>query len=99
MILYMAHIRWQDNIPNTEGLRIRDTTGVEAFLMIALFCWTRHAVHMNDNRIPKTCSYSQLEHGVRGLGGQRKRYKDVLKANMKACGMAPKDLGELSARV
>ena len=40
---------------------------------------------MEDNRLPKQVFYSQLEQGTRSHGGQRKRYKDVLKSNLKAC--------------
>ena len=35
--------------------------------------------------------YSALANGARSRGGQRKRYKDSLKDNMKPCNMAPKD--------
>lgn len=40
---------------------------------------------MKDDRIPKQILFSQLEQGSRTAGGQRKRYKDLLKANFKAC--------------
>ena len=40
---------------------------------------------MSDDRLPKQVFYSQLKEGKRIRGGQKKRYKDVLKANMKKC--------------
>ena len=51
---------------------------------------------MNDYRIPKRIFYSQLAHGTRTCGGQYKRYKDTLKANMKTCGIPS---AELESRV
>ena len=38
---------------------------------------------------------SALEEGIRSRGGQRKRYKDTLKANLKRCDIAPTELEEL----
>ena len=40
----------------------------------------------------KCSRYSQLEQGTRSHGGQRKRYKDVLKSNLKACNINQHDL-------
>ena len=44
----------------------------------------------------EACFYSQLEHGTRSRGGQRKRYKDMLKHNLKACSIDPKELETLA---
>ena len=38
---------------------------------------------MSDSRIPKQLLYSELSHGARKVGGQRKRFKDSLKAYLK----------------
>ena len=46
-------------------------------------CWTGHVVRMPDHRLPKQLLYSQLENGKWNIGGQQKRFKDVLKANFK----------------
>ena len=54
--------------------------------------WTGHVIRMEDNRLPKQVFYSQLEQGTRSHGGQRKRYKDVLKSNLTACNIDPHDL-------
>ena len=40
---------------------------------------------MEDCRLPKQIFYSQLKEGKRKRGGQKKRFKDTLKANMKKC--------------
>ena len=54
--------------------------------------WIGHVIRMDDHRIPKQVLYSQLAHGTRSCGGQYKRYKDTLKANLKACNIPTADL-------
>ena len=39
---------------------------------------------MNDSRFPKAVFYGELAKGKRLLGGQRLRYKDVVKRHIKA---------------
>ena len=73
-------------------LELCNISGIEAFLIKAQFRWTGHVIRMDETRLPKTIFYSELANGARSRGGQRKRYKDSLKDNMKRCSMAPKDL-------
>ena len=49
-------------------------------------------LRMDDSRLPKAISCSELEEGTRSRSGQRKRYKDTLKANLKRCDIAPPEL-------
>ena len=42
---------------------------------------------MPDTRVPKQLLYAELSSGKRKTGGQWKRYKDQLKANLKKCEM------------
>ena len=42
---------------------------------------------MADDRIPKDVFYGELDAGHRTRGGQRKRYKDVLKKTLKSSGI------------
>ncbi|KAI0231154.1 Sedoheptulokinase [Lamellibrachia satsuma] len=58
--------------------------------------WSGHLVCMTDDRIPKVLSYGQLKTGCRTRGGQRKRYKDVLKSKLKSCSI-PLDTWETTA--
>jgi len=51
-------------------------------------------VQSND-RLPKIIFYSELKDGARSRGGQRKEYKDTLKANLKQCSTVPADLETL----
>jgi len=92
----IAHVKWQDKIPNTEVVQICGISGIEAFLLSAQLRWIGHVVRMSENRLPKQVFYGQLEHGTRSHGGQQKRYKDMLKSNLKACGIAPNQLETLA---
>jgi len=58
-------------------------------------CWFA----MEDTRLPKITFYSELEHGrpTRSHGGQLKRYKDMLKTNMRACDLPSNELENLRA--
>ena len=45
--------------------------------------WADHVVRMGDGRLPKELFYSELTRGKRPLHKPRKRFKDVLKSNLK----------------
>ena len=45
--------------------------------------WTGHVTRMPDERFPKKILYGELQVGKRSHGGQKKRYKDTLKASLK----------------
>ena len=59
------------------------------------FGWTGHVIQMGNDRLPKIIFYGELKDGARSRGGQRKRYKDMLKANLKRCSIVPADLETL----
>ena len=40
---------------------------------------------MKDDRILRTVFYGQLKEGSRTAGGQKLRFKDTLKSNLKSC--------------
>ena len=44
--------------------------------------WTGHAIRMPDERCPKKVFYGELLEGKRSQGGQKKRYKETLKASL-----------------
>jgi len=72
-------------------------TGIEAFLTSAQFRWVGHVTCIDDTRLPKIAFYCELEHGTRSLGGQQKRFKDMLKSNTKDCNMQANELESLTA--
>ena len=80
----IAGIKWQDMVPNTEVLEQCGTWGSEFHIKRAQLQWSGHLAHMTDDRFPKALFYGQLKTGCRTRGGQRKRYKDVIKSSKKS---------------
>jgi len=76
-------IRWQDKIPNTEVLERAELPSVITTMRKAQTRWAGHVLRMSDSRISKQLLYGELSRGGRKIGGQRKRYKDSLKAYLK----------------
>ena len=56
---------------------------VHTLLKLAQLRWTSHVTRMTDERLPKKILYGELQVGKRSHGGQKKRYKDTLKASLK----------------
>ncbi|KAI8513702.1 hypothetical protein Bbelb_080260 [Branchiostoma belcheri] len=84
----LLRIKWQEKIPDTEVLTRAGVPSIHTILMQSQLRWSGHLVRhiyiMPDHRLPKRLFYGELEEGVRSRGGQRKRYKDSLKASLKA---------------
>ena len=59
-------------------------SSTEATLTASQLRWTVHFIRMNDSRIPKVVFWGELAKGKRLRGGQRLRYKDVVKRHLKA---------------
>ena len=72
-------------MPNTTVLKQCDNAGIESILFRIQFCWSGHVSRMSDERIPNRMLYGQLPNAKRHPGGQRKRYKDKLRVNLKTC--------------
>ena len=60
---------------------------VEAILAATQLRWTGHVARTDAFRIPKQILYGELAQGVRKVGGQKLRYKDVSKRHMKSIGL------------
>ena len=58
-------------------------SSIEATLTASQLRWTGHTIRMNDGRLPKAVFYVELTKGKRLRGGQRLRYKDVVKRHLK----------------
>ena len=50
---------------------------------LAQLRWTGNVTRMPDERLPKKILYGELQEGKRSQGGQKKCYKDTLKALLK----------------
>ena len=79
----LLKIKWQDRIPDTEVLKRAGMQSIHTLLKLAQLRWTGHVNRMPDERLPKKILYGELQVGKRSLGGQKKRYKDNLKASLK----------------
>ena len=88
--VYIRHLRqilqisWKDHTPNVEVLRRANMSSIEATLTASQLRWTGHIIRMNDSRLLKAVFYGELTEGKRLRGGQRLRYKDVVKRHLKA---------------
>ena len=59
-------------------------SSIEATLTASQLRWTGHIIRMNDSRLLKAVFYGELAKGKRFRGGQRLRYKDVVKRYLTA---------------
>ena len=75
----ILQISWKDHIQNVEVLRRANMSSIEATLTASQLRWTGHIIRMNDSRLPKAVLYGELTEG-----GQRLRYKDIVKRHIKA---------------
>ena len=76
-------IKWQDKIPDTEVLMKAGMQSMHTVLKLAQLRWTGHVIRTPDERLPKKFFCGELQEGKRPQGGQKKRYKDNLKASLK----------------
>ena len=56
---------------------------IHTLLKLAQLRWTDHVTRMPDERLPKKVFFRELQEGKRSQVGQKKRYKDTLKASLK----------------
>ena len=90
-------IKWSDRVSNVEVLRRAGLDSIEATLATMQLRWTGHVVRMENDRIPKQLFYGELEEGKRRVGGQKLRYKDVVKRHLKAANIDVNSWEELAA--
>ena len=85
----LLRVKWQERIPDTEILTRSGMDSIHTMLLRTQLRWAGHVVRMPENRFPKRIMYGELSSGKRSHGGQRKRYKDTLKAALKSCRIDP----------
>ena len=73
----------RDKIPDTEVPKKAGMQNMHTVLKLAQLMWTGHVVRMLDEQFPKKVFYCELQEGKRSQGGQKKHYKDTLKASLK----------------
>ena len=79
----LLKIKWQDRIPDIEVLKRAGMQSIHTLLKLAQLRWTGHVTRMPDERLPKKILYGELQVGKRSHDGQKKQYKDTLKASLK----------------
>ena len=82
-------ISWQEHIPNTEVLARAGPLSMYALLTKRRVSCLGHVTRMRDGRLSKEILYGELATGSRPIGRPTLRYKDVLKRDLKAGGIAP----------
>ena len=82
-LLYACETWTVYRIPDTEVLKRAGMQSIHTLLKLAQLRWTGHVIRMPDKRLPKKILYGELQVGKRSHGGQKKRYKDTLKASLK----------------
>ena len=90
----MMGITWRDKVPHTEILQRARCTSIESYWKGNQLRWIGHVGRMSDARIPKQLLYGELTIGDRSSGGQKLRFKDTAKRNMKDCYIDPLRLEE-----
>ena len=77
--------RWQDKIPDTEVLKKAKMQSIHTctLMKLAQLRSTGYVTRIPDERLPKKVFYGEMQEGKRSQGGQKKRYKDTLKASLK----------------
>ena len=83
----ILRISWKDHISNIDMLRQANMSSIEAILNASQLRWTEHVTRMSSDRLPKAVFNGELSSGKRLRGGQRLRYKDVLKRHLKTTHM------------
>jgi len=79
----LLKIKWQDKIPDTAVLAKANLPSIYVHLKKSQLRWAGHVTRMPDKRLPKKLFYAELKTGKRSHGGQKKRYRDTLKASLK----------------
>ena len=82
-------IHWQDRVPDVEVQRRASTPRVEALITASQLRWAGHVRRMSDSRLPKAVLYGELTEEKRKQGGQKLRFKDVIKRHMKNTEICP----------
>ena len=83
----LLRVKWQDKVPDTEILEQTGMSSIFTMLRKTQLRWAGHVVRMPDERLPKRILYGELLTGARSHGGQKKGFKDTLKASLKDFGI------------
>ncbi|XP_030644988.1 uncharacterized protein LOC115825295 [Chanos chanos] len=80
----ILNIKRQDRVADAEVLAQADFSSIYTILMQSQLRWAGRVPCIRDHWLPKRLFYGELQHGQRSQGGQKKRFKESLKASLKA---------------
>ena len=80
----ILNIKWTSYTPDTSVLERAHSSSIEKRVILSQMRWVGHVVRMEDSRLPKQLFYGELSTGKRPRHKPRKRFKDVIKDNLKA---------------
>ncbi|XP_076061652.1 uncharacterized protein LOC143037400 [Oratosquilla oratoria] len=90
-------ITWRNRVPHVDLFQTPNTTCIESMIITRQLRWVGHVIRMPENRLPRQVLFGELRDGTRATGGQKKRFKDQLKRNLKKCGIEPNQLETLAS--
>ncbi|KAL7371989.1 hypothetical protein ABVT39_008105 [Epinephelus coioides] len=79
----ILRVSWEDKRPNASILQEANTDSITTTISKHQLRWTGHVIQMPDTHLPKQVLYSELSTDQLAPGGQKKRYKDNIKTNLK----------------
>ena len=79
----ILNIEWRSYTTDTVVLERASSASIEQRLILNQMRWAGHIVRMGDGSLPKQLFYGELTRGKRPQYKPRKRFKDVLKSNLK----------------
>ncbi|XP_060759866.1 uncharacterized protein LOC132870238 [Neoarius graeffei] len=81
----ILRISWEDRRTNISVLKEANIARITSTIARHQLQWTGHVVRMPNYRLPKQILYGQLKEGKCTQGGQKKRYKDMIKVHLRKC--------------
>jgi len=84
-LLKILGLHWWHKVPRTEMRCRANIHSMEHLVMQCQLRWIGHVIRMQSNRLPRRILYSELQHGQRAPGGQKKCFSDHVKAILKKC--------------
>ena len=78
-------LRWWHKVTHSENRSMAGIPTIESMHLHRQHRWLGHVIRMPHSRLPHCVLYGQLRLGSRTVGGQKKRFADHIKSNLKKC--------------
>jgi len=90
-------LHWWHKVTHVEIRERASAHCMEHLVIQRQLRWVGHVIRMQSNRLPLRALYSELQHGKRATGGQKKRFSDHAKTILRKCSVPPDQLEALAA--